>query len=48
MRRVAGDEATFVPGRPDASLDRLAAAAIEVFGRDEARTLFATLGPEDG
>jgi ABC-type ATPase with predicted acetyltransferase domain len=42
------DEETFLPGSgPDPELDRLSEAAITVFGKDEARKLLATLGPED-
>jgi hypothetical protein len=42
------DEETFRPGGgPDPELDRLSEATITAFGKDEARKLLATLGPED-
>lgn len=45
---VMRDEQTFLPGSgPDPDLDRLNEVTITAFGKDEARKLLATLGPED-
>ncbi|MGI5486729.1 bacteriocin fulvocin C-related protein [Microtetraspora malaysiensis] len=50
IQRIVSKEATFARFHSeddrDQELDQLSQAAIEAFGKDEARKLFATLGPE--
>ncbi|WP_084959198.1 bacteriocin fulvocin C-related protein [Thermoactinospora rubra] len=42
------DEETFAPGGgPSPEVDRISRAAIAALGKDEARRLLATLGPEE-